>query len=136
MGQHKLKWVFLLICVCHLPILSAADCNENGVDDATDIAAGTGADCNGNGIPDGCDVVPSSLDFLITEFPTGRGPGPGPKPGLVAVDLTGDGVLDLATANHQSNSVSVLVGVGDGSFKEQNSFGVGAVPTAAIKDHF
>lgn len=33
------------------------DCNGNGVDDATDIAAGTSADCNDNGVPDECDLT-------------------------------------------------------------------------------
>jgi len=32
------------------------DCNENSVDDATDIALGTSEDCNGNGLPDECDL--------------------------------------------------------------------------------
>ncbi len=33
------------------------DCNGNGVDDATDIAAGTSEDCNDNGVPDECDLT-------------------------------------------------------------------------------
>jgi hypothetical protein len=33
------------------------DCNENGLLDACDIAAGTSPDCNDNGIPDECDIV-------------------------------------------------------------------------------
>ena len=32
-----------------------ADCNENGIDDADDIANGTSLDCNGNGFPDECE---------------------------------------------------------------------------------
>ncbi len=35
---------------CH-----AADCNNNGVEDATDIAAATSDDCNVNAVPDGCE---------------------------------------------------------------------------------
>lgn len=34
----------------------ACDCNQNGVDDADDIAGGFSSDCNGNGIPDECDI--------------------------------------------------------------------------------
>jgi hypothetical protein len=34
-----------------------ADCNGNGVADATDIADGTSADCNENLTPDECDLV-------------------------------------------------------------------------------
>ena len=33
-----------------------ADCNNNGIDDAIDIADGTSEDCNSNGIPDECDI--------------------------------------------------------------------------------
>ena len=32
-----------------------ADCNDNGVPDEQDIAAGTSPDCNGNGVPDECE---------------------------------------------------------------------------------
>ncbi len=32
------------------------DCNENGIDDADDIAGGFSDDCNNNGIPDECDI--------------------------------------------------------------------------------
>ncbi|GMU80800.1 MAG: hypothetical protein AMXMBFR47_06710 [Planctomycetota bacterium] len=32
------------------------DCNNNGVDDADDIANGTSDDCNGNAVPDECDI--------------------------------------------------------------------------------
>ncbi|HPF37739.1 MAG TPA: NF038122 family metalloprotease [Phycisphaerae bacterium] len=34
----------------------APDCNNNGVDDATDIASGTSDDCNQNGTPDECEL--------------------------------------------------------------------------------
>ena len=37
--------------------LLANDCNENGVLDSDDIAAGTSLDCNDNGIPDECDLA-------------------------------------------------------------------------------
>lgn len=33
------------------------DCNENGVDDATDITEGTSDDCNHNTVPDECDIA-------------------------------------------------------------------------------
>ena len=37
------------------------DCNENGICDADEIAAGTQQDCNANGIPDACDLNGSVL---------------------------------------------------------------------------
>ncbi len=36
---------------------SGADCDENGTDDACDIAAGSVPDGNGNGVPDGCETA-------------------------------------------------------------------------------
>jgi hypothetical protein len=33
------------------------DCNNNGVDDAVDIATGTSADCNADGLPDECNIA-------------------------------------------------------------------------------
>lgn len=33
------------------------DCNENGIDDALDIAGPTSTDCDGNGVPDECFMV-------------------------------------------------------------------------------
>ncbi len=40
------------------PILSAVDCDDNGVPDQIDIDNGTHADCNGNEIPDICESYP------------------------------------------------------------------------------
>ncbi len=37
-------------------------------------------------------------------------------------DINGDGVTDLATANHDSDNVSVLLGVGDGTFAAQATY--------------
>ncbi len=34
-----------------------SDCNDNGVDDAVDIAVGTSKDCQPNSIPDECDIA-------------------------------------------------------------------------------
>lgn len=32
------------------------DCNNNGIDDAVEVALGTSPDCNGNDLPDSCDL--------------------------------------------------------------------------------
>ena len=40
-----------------LSVSVGADCNNNGVDDATDIANGTSQDCNANGVPDECELA-------------------------------------------------------------------------------
>lgn len=36
--------------------VAITDCNNNGVDDATDIANGTSTDCDGNSVPDECEA--------------------------------------------------------------------------------
>jgi len=38
-------------------LLSAVDCNGNGIDDALELALGITLDCNGNGRPDECDIA-------------------------------------------------------------------------------
>src|SRR5687768_3363304 len=50
--------------------------------------------------------------------------GPGPE-SLLAADFNGDGRLDLAAANHSGNSVSVLLGNGDGTFQAAQHNGTG-----------
>lgn len=56
----------------HLPACVPPDCNENGVDDETDLADGTSSDCNNTGIPDECELegndcnlngIPDECDF-------------------------------------------------------------------------
>ncbi len=56
---------------------------------------------------------------------------------IVAADFDGDGFLDLATANSGSNSVSVLLGRGDGmTFDEDSSLDVGAGPISIVAADF
>ncbi|MBU8932954.1 MAG: VCBS repeat-containing protein [candidate division Zixibacteria bacterium] len=47
---------------------------------------------------------------------------------IAAADLNGDGYPDLATANNGDNTVSVLSGVGDGSFSIFTEYAVGPGP--------
>ena len=60
----------------------------------------------------------------------------GSDPFYVAMgDLNGDGKPDLAVANYRSNSVSVLLGKGDGSFATKVDYETGSQPyCAAIGD--
>ncbi|NOX58079.1 MAG: endonuclease/exonuclease/phosphatase family protein [Planctomycetes bacterium] len=52
----------------HLPIVMDLrlflDCNNNGIGDSNDIAAGTSADCNDNDIPDECDIASGNSDDI------------------------------------------------------------------------
>jgi uncharacterized protein (TIGR03437 family) len=47
---------------------------------------------------------------------------------LAAGDFNGDGKVDLAVANESSNSLSVLLGKGDGSFASPATYDVGSGP--------
>jgi hypothetical protein len=54
---------------------------------------------------------------------------------LVAVDL-GNGHLDLAGANADSDDVSVLLGNGDGTFQPQARYGTGSFPESLVAADF
>jgi hypothetical protein len=43
---------------------------------------------------------------------------------VLSGDFDGDGILDLIVANHASNSLSVLLGLGDGGFVTSDQFSV------------
>src|SRR4029079_884801 len=55
---------------------------------------------------------------------------------LVAGDFNGDGWLDLATANHGSNDVSMLFGNGDGTFQSPRTYAVASSPWALVVGDF
>src|SRR5207302_1744444 len=59
-------------------------------------------------------------------FPTGP---TGSRPFSVALgDVTGDGNQDLAVSDNGSNTVSVLLGNGNGAFQAQKTFAAGSIP--------
>src|SRR5206468_1166430 len=51
-------------------------------------------------------------------------------------DFNGDGRLDLATANFGTADVSVLLGGGDGSFRDPLQFAVGDSPLSVVAGDF
>ena len=55
---------------------------------------------------------------------------------IVAADLDGDGVMDLATADHRFAAVSVLYGNGDGTFQPGMLVPAGGDPTAMVVADF
>src|SRR2546422_886081 len=65
------------------------------------------------------------------DFPVGT------HPQSVAVgDFNGDGRPDLAVANFGSNTVSVLLGIGDGSFQPARTFAAGTSPLSVAVGDF
>ena len=54
----------------------------------------------------------------------------------MAGDFNGDGRTDLAVANLNDNTVSVLLGNGDGTFQPQVTYAVGDRPDAIVAGDF
>src|SRR5438874_6702986 len=68
----------------------------------------------------------SRLDFAVEAHPT-----------FVAVgDFNGDRVQDLAVTNFDSNTISVLLGNGDGTFRAAPTVAAGASPFAVAGGDF
>lgn len=85
---------------------------------------GTIKDLEGNGL----DRQP--LDFVLRSQQT-FSVGTNPR-SIATADLNEDGKLDIVAANQTDGTVSVLLGVGDGTFTAQQTFVVGASPTSHV----
>jgi hypothetical protein len=118
------------------------------------FAAGTNpvgvtvADVNGDGIPDLVAANEGSNDVSIL-LGQGRGAGwtliPGPRlqaglgPVSTAVgNFTGNGLPDILVTNSESNTVTLIPGVGGGFFNDQNptTFHVGTTPVQTVAGDF
>ena len=74
----------------------------------------------------------AGLTWLNPQSPiVGDGPG-----SIVSGDFNGDGIPDVAVANHLSNSVTVLLGNGDGTFTESALLGTGPYPYSIVVADF
>lgn len=62
-----------------------------------------------------------------TTYPTGNFPI-----SVALGDLNGDGTLDIVSANQDSDTASVLLGKGDGSFASNVDYPTGSQPTAVV----
>ena len=73
----------------------------------------------------------SSVTLSRTDFPTRA------QPNYVTVgDFNADGELDLAVANAGDNTVSILLGNGDGSFQTQTTYATGSTPVSVTTGDF
>ncbi|HEY4277689.1 MAG TPA: FG-GAP-like repeat-containing protein [Conexibacter sp.] len=83
---------------------------------AATLAAATGA------------VLPASAGAALTFAPL-PAIASGQRPhAVVTADFNGDGVLDLATTNESSNTVTVALGTGNGAFSAPRAFPTGSTP--------
>ena len=51
-------------------------------------------------------------------------------------DLNGDGRRDLLVVNHDSDSISILLGNGDGTFKPQVQYAARTMPNITVTGDF
>ncbi|HYR95099.1 MAG TPA: VCBS repeat-containing protein, partial [Candidatus Binatus sp.] len=114
-----------VVCVLAWVVAAgAADCNLNGVDDATEIGGGA-ADCNANGMPDTCELF--RVAFAASRLPAGSSPA-----AIATGELTGDRLLDLAIANRDAGTVTIYEGAPGGTFTSPDTVNVGMRPEAVV----
>jgi len=74
-------------------------------------------------------IIPGT--FPRNDFAAGSSPS-----GVAVGDFNGDGKLDLAVTNQADNTVSILLGHGDGTFGAHTDFATGAQPVAVVTGDF
>ncbi|TAN70279.1 MAG: hypothetical protein EPN17_05840 [Methylobacter sp.] len=80
----------------------------------------------------GYQLAASDCSFApLTNVSVGSGPY-----SVISADFNGDGKLDLATANSNSNDVSVRLGDGNGGFSGTTTVSVGTYPLSVISADF
>lgn len=114
-------------------------------------ASGAFADFNGDGKQDAALPLSSGTSHYL-RIMTGDGLGGFPSQSdlvlpddlaaatasgsVVAADLNGDGITDLAATNTGADSVSIFIGNGDGTFDARVDYPVGAAPKAIAVGDF
>jgi hypothetical protein len=61
---------------------------------------------------------------------------PGGPGAVITADVNRDGILDLVTVNYSTNSVSVLLGRSDGTFKPAKNYPAGTYPVGLVAADF
>lgn len=75
--------------------------------------------------------IPPDLLYLFATYPVGKNPT-----SVTTWDFNEDGVTDIITTNIGNDSLSILFGNGDGTFKEQKQIPVAKEPRALAMDDF
>jgi hypothetical protein len=89
-----------------------------------------------DGIQDGVAILLGNGDGTFGAASTVDLPNGSFAESMVAGDFNGDGKLDLATANNGSNSVTILLGNGDGTFTVASSPAAGNGPISIVTADF
>jgi hypothetical protein len=69
------------------------------------------------------------------QAPVSYATGNGPR-SIAVADFNGDGIPDLATANHDDDTVSILLGNGDGTFQPHVDYATGYQPVSVAVGDF
>lgn len=77
--------------------------------------------------------VPAVSSSLFPESTVATGKDP---VAVAGADFNADGNFDLAVVNHGDNTVSILLGNGDGTFQPQKTFATGSQPSAICAADF
>jgi len=87
------------------------DCNQNGADDAEDIAQGVSMDLNGNAVPDECEDCNGNMVLDSDDIASGA-----------SLDLNGNGVPDECepdcNGNGRPDDLDFLIGSGPTAFED------------------
>jgi hypothetical protein len=83
-----------------------------------------------NAVPFPVSKQTTSVSLGRTDLTSGGGFSP------IAMDLNGDGKLDLVSAGVGSSSVNVLLGNGDGTFQTQHQYATGSQPISVVQGDF
>jgi len=79
----------------------------------------------------GCQIeLPSPPPNVLYKYNVLR-VGSGPAD-ILTIDLNLDGSVDLVSANTKNNTLSILLGIGDGTFKNTLTFPVSSEPTVVV----
>ena len=71
----------------------AADCNENEILDICEIWSGTASDCNGNEIPDSCDIISGAIGMDL----------------VFAIDTSGSMIDDIGFLKSDIDAITAIV---------------------------